>query len=323
MDRTERFYRIDQLLNEYAVVPIDTFLMELGVSRATFKRDLEYLKDRLNAPIEWDRDTGGYRFIKAGPLSPKYELPGLWFNAAEIHALLSMRHLLQNLGPGLLSPHVDPLLTRLKLLLESADIPVDSVEKRIRILRANARSYEPEHFAPIATAVLQRKRLELGYYTRGRDETGDRLVSPQRLTHYRDNWYLDAWCHDKKGLRSFAVECIRTVEPLTKPAKAIAESTLNRELASSYGIFAGQPHATAVLRFTAKRARWVAEEIWHPEQQSRWLEDGRYELRLPYSDDRELLMDILKYGADVEVIEPSALREGIRQHLEKTASQYR
>ena len=109
---------------------------------------------------------------------------------------------------------------------------------------------------------------------------------------------------------------------MTKPAKAIAESTLNRELASSYGIFAGQPRATAVLIFTAKRARWVAEEIWHPEQQSRWLDDGRYELRLPYSDDRELLMDILKYGADVEVAEPETLREAVKNLLETAASQY-
>ena len=146
---------------------------------------------------------------------------------------------------------------------------------------------------------------------------------PQRLAHYRDNWYLDAWCHDKKGLRIFAVECIRAVEPLAKAAKTVPESTLNRELASAYGIFAGLPHATAVLRFTAKRARWVAEEIWHPEQQSRRLEDGCYELRLPYSDDRELLMDILKYGADVEVVAPVELREAVRNLLETAANQYR
>ena len=315
MDRTERFYRIDQLLNEYAVVPIDTFLMELGVSRATFKRDLEYLKDRLNAPIEWDRDTGGYRFIKAGPLSPKYELPGLWFNAAEIHALLSMRHLLQNLGPGLLSPHVDPLLTRLKLLLESADIPVDSVEKRIRILRANARSYEPEHFAPIATAVLQRKKLELGYYARGRDETGDRQVSPQRLTHYRDNWYLDAWCHLRNGIRSFSLDAIRRVRLIDEAALEVGEQELDEILGTGYGIFSGKEVKWAALRFTPERARWVSRETWHPEQKSRFDEQGRYCLSVPYSDDRELVMDILKHGANVQVLEPSSLRERIASEL--------
>lgn len=171
--------------------------------------------------------------------------------------------------------------------------------------------------------MLQRKRLVIDYYNRERDEAGRREISPQRLTHYRDNWYLDAWCHRQKAVRSFAVECIREVEPLAKSAKAVAESTLNRELASAYGIFAGPPKAIAVLVFTAKRARWVAEETWHPEQQSRWLEDGRYELQIPYSDDRELLMDILKYGADVEVAGPGELREAVKKLLEEAVSQYR
>jgi predicted DNA-binding transcriptional regulator YafY len=100
-------------------------------------------------------------------------------------------------------------------------------------------------------------------------------------------------------------------------------ATLNRTLADSYGIFAGTPVATAVLVFNAKRARWVADEQWHPRQQNRWLEDGRYELRVPYSDDRELVMDILKYGADVEVVAPAALRGRIESMLEAAAMLYR
>ena len=122
---------------------------------------------------------------------------------------------------------------------------------------------------------------------------------------------------------SFAVECIRQAEPLAKPAKAVAESTLNKELASAYGIFAGQPRATAVLRFTPKRARWVADETWHPQQTTRWLEDGRFELNVPYSNDKELIMDILKYGAEVEVIAPDDLREAVKNQLDAAASQYR
>jgi predicted DNA-binding transcriptional regulator YafY len=315
MDRTERFYRIDQLLNEHRVVPVGVFLEELGISLATFKRDLEYLRDRLNAPIEWDREAGGYRFGKADPLTPKYELPGLWFNASEIHALLTMQQLLQNLGPGLLSPHIEPLLARLKMLLESADVPAGSVENRIRILRANARAYEPEHFAPVATAVLQRKRLEISYYTRSRNETQDRTVSPQRLTHYRDNWYLDAWCHLRHDVRSFALDSIRRVRLLDQPAQEVSEGELDAILGSGYGIFSGKTVKWAQLRFTPERARWVGRESWHPEQKSHYDEEGRYCLSLPYSDDRELIMDILKHGAQVEVLAPASLRERIRAEL--------
>jgi predicted DNA-binding transcriptional regulator YafY len=164
--------------------------------------------------------------------------------------------------------------------------------------------------------------LRVAYYNRERDETGTREVSPQRLTHYRDNWYLDAWCHDKKGLRIFDVECIRHADTLSKSAKAVPESTLNKELGSAYGIFAGQPTAIAVLRFTAKRARWAAYETWHPQQQSRWLDDGRYELHLPYSDPRELIMDILKYGPDVEVAAPDDLRKAVKNLLGEAGRQY-
>lgn len=323
MNRTERFYRIDQMLHEHRLVPIEVFLDELDISRATFKRDMEYLRDRLHAPIVWDRDAGGYRFESIPATGPAYELPGLWFTAGELYALLAAQKLLADIEPGILAAQLAPLQSRLAALLESSGHAATDIAKRMRLIAMNRRSVEPRFFSMLALALLERRRVEIDAWNRGRDTLDTRVISPQRLVHYRDNWYLDAWCHDKKGLRIFAVECIRAVEPLAKPAKAVTESTLNRELASSYGIFAGLPHATAVLRFTAKRARWVADEIWHPQQQSRWLEDGRFELAVPYSDDRELLMDILKYGPDVEVLAPEALLEAVKNQLDAAAGQYR
>lgn len=99
MDRTERFYHIDRLLNERRVVPVQTFLDELEVPLATFKQDLEYLRERFNAPIVWDRDAGGYRF-DAPSSGRRYDLPGLWFNASEMFAPLTMQQLLRILNPG-------------------------------------------------------------------------------------------------------------------------------------------------------------------------------------------------------------------------------
>ena len=121
MDRTERFYKIEQLLISRRVVPISVFLEDLGVSPATFKRDLDYLRDRMNIPIEWDCKARGYRHATTNPNDQSSTLPGLWFTASEVHALLTMQHLLANLGNGLLSSHIAPLQTRLKALLGSAD----------------------------------------------------------------------------------------------------------------------------------------------------------------------------------------------------------
>ncbi|MDP2254263.1 MAG: WYL domain-containing protein [Thiobacillus sp.] len=320
MSKLDEIYRLHRLLDGRRTgLPRAALIAEHGFSRSTLTRLIADLRDKLGAPIVCDPDRGGYRYDTA---DGRHALPGLWFSPAELLALVTLKHLLANLEPGLLDDHLRPLQARIDQLMESNHLGTGEAAQRIRPLSIASRRKNPRHFQAVAHAVLQRHRLKIDYYNRERDETSHREISPQRLAHYRDNWYLDAWCHDKKGLRIFAVECIRAVEPLTKPAKAVTESTLNRELASSYGIFAGQPHAIAVLRFTAKRARWVAEEIWHPDQQSRWLDDGRYELRLPYSHDRELVMDILKYGPEVEVTAPEALRTAVKKSLDAAAGQY-
>jgi predicted DNA-binding transcriptional regulator YafY len=310
MERTERFYRIEQLLRERPPVPVAVFLEELEISVATFKRDLEYLRSRLSAPIVWDGAGRGYRFA-ASPTGPVHELPGLWFNASEIHALLTMRQLLKDLQPGLLEPHIQPLLTRLNALLESGSHALPEVEKRVRVFHVARRSLDSRHFDQVANALLKRKRLRIRHFNRQNGETLEREVSPQRLIHYRENWYLDTWCHLRDAIRSFAVDAIETAALLEQPARKVADAELDRVLAAGYGIFSGEAVQWAVLRFSQERARWVGREIWHPEQKGAFDADGHYRLEIPYSDDRELLMDILRHGPEVEVLAPPALRESV------------
>ena len=320
MSRFDEIYRLHRLLDgrRTGIARAD-LVRDHGFAASTLARLVRDLREKLGAPLVHDAERGGYRYDTA---DGRLDLPGLWFTADELLALVTLKHLLANLEPGLLDDHLRPLHTRIDQLLASHHLGAGEANERIRLLAMAARHKNPRHFQVVAGAVLQRHRLTIEYYNRERDETGTREVSPQRLVHYRDNWYLDAWCHERKALRVFAVECIRNASALGKTARTVAESTLNRELGSSYGIFSGPPVATAVLVFTAWRARWVADETWHPEQQSRRLADGRYELRFPYSDDRELTMDILKYGADVEVIAPEALREAVKKAHETAAGQY-
>lgn len=324
MGKTDRVYQINQLLENRRVVTVEEFLDRLGVSLATFKRDLTMLRDHFNAPIIFDRDLGGYRFdTEEKRLGPQFELPGLWFSAEEIHALLTMQHLLSNLDTGgLLGPHIQPLLSRLSGLLGTASDSVDEVSRRIRIETVGARHFHLDHFQVIGSALLRRKRLIIRYHARGTDETTEREISPQRLVYYRDNWYLDAWCHLRKGLRNFAVDAIHGAELLDAPAKNEDEEHLDRELGAGYGIFSGSEVHWATLRFSSERSRWVAAEKWHPDQEGRYLEDGRYELKVPYADDREIIMDVLKYGTDCEVLEPPALVERVRDQFRRALNIY-
>jgi predicted DNA-binding transcriptional regulator YafY len=323
MERTERFYKIQNLLRSRHFVSMQDFMSELGVSRATFKRDLEYLRDRMCAPIVYDRDQKAYGFDPAVADSTLWQLPGLWFSADELQALLTMDRLLGDLQPGVLSELIAPLRKRLRGLLESGEHSAEDIARRIKILSMGSRRVAPAHFRTIATAVLTRKRLRLRHQRRQDGEVIDREVSPQRLVHYRDNWYLDAWCHKRQALRTFGLDAIETAMAVPdKDVKEISEDTLERHFASGYGIFAGSATRDAVLQFGASSARWVSRETWHPEQIGTPQLDGTYLLQFPYAQEPELVMDILKYGADAQVLAPESLRNAVAEKLRAAAKLY-
>ncbi|HID45845.1 MAG TPA: WYL domain-containing protein [Chromatiaceae bacterium] len=319
MDRTERFYKIDQLLRSRLSTPMAVIMAHLEVSRATVKRDIEYMRDRMGAPIVWDRARRGYCYDQE---DGQYALPGMWFNASEIYALLTMDYLLSNLQPGLLGPHIQPLCQRVHDLLEQGDHSAEEVASRIHIVRLARRDVDVQIFESLASALLSRQRVILHHYNRSTDETLQRAVSPQRLLYYRDNWYLHAWCHLRRGLRSFGMDVIRKVELTYKKAKDIATEELDAVFTSGYGIFAGRDTQQALLRFSPERARWIAHENWHPDQQGHFDDEGKYVLRIPYVNDAELLLDILRYGPDVEVLEPPELRRRVQQRLRQALQRY-
>ena len=193
-----------------------------------------------------------------------------------------MQRLLKDVGGGLLTEHLGPLSKRLEELTRHRRLNLGEAASRLRFPAIASRPAGPA-FQTVASATLQRKKIWIEYHARGTDQHSERTVSPQRVTHYRESWYLDAWDEGKAALRCFAIDRILRATILDQKAVDIAEAELDAHYASSYGIFGGRADKVAVLLFTRERARWVADEVWHPEQQGKWLEDGSYELRIPYN----------------------------------------
>ncbi|HWP94789.1 MAG TPA: WYL domain-containing transcriptional regulator [Gammaproteobacteria bacterium] len=319
MDRGERIYKLHRVFHSRRTpIRVADLCTRLNWSRSTVYRVLSELRDILGAPIIKDPATEGYCY---DPEAEDFELPGLWFNSSELHALFVMSELLRQVQPGFLEPELEPWRDRITELLHMKHAAGPELVRRVRILGMAARS-AGKWFQTCAEALLRRRQLAIRYHSRSKDTHTDRTVSPQRLVHYRDNWYLDAWCHAARALRTFSVDRILAAKVLDEEAREIPDAELDRHFATAYGIFAGEPSAVAVLCFTPRRARWVAEEQWHPQQQGRFLDDGSYELRVPYGDPTELIMDILKYGPDVEVRAPEALREAVKEKLESALARY-
>ena len=325
MDRTERFYRIEQLIRSRGVVSFQTLMETLEVSRATLHRDLQYLRDRMDAPIVHDTDAGGYR-LQAAPgdaAQASHQLPGVWFSEPEIHALLTLHQLVGGLDEGgLLARQLQPLLAKLHGMLGETESQGAELMRRVRIAGTARRPVPTQGFERAGDALLARRRLHLRYLTRRRNERSEREVSPQRLVHYRHTWYLDAWCHRSHALRRFALDAIEQATVLETPAHEVPLAEVEAALDRGYGIFPGHAVQWAELRFDSEAAAWVSHEEWHPEQQATWQDDGGYLLRLPFVDATELAMDVLRHGAHVQVLSPPDLQRAVRQTLAAALAAY-
>ncbi|MDO9023125.1 WYL domain-containing protein [Zwartia sp.] len=323
MDRTERFYKIQALLMAKPCVTMRQMQDALEVSRATLNRDLAYMRDRLGIPFAWDPSLRGYALTRQQSTDKTFELPGIWFNQQEIHSLLSIIELISKLeSGGLLQTQVAPIKARLESMLDNGVGDSREALNRIRIIPMAQRQVSSEYFQLITHALVQRKRLAVHHFARQTGQSTERQLSPQRLVYYRDNWYLDAFCHLRMDLRSFSLDALSQVSFVDQDAQAVEEAQLRETFETSYGIFTGKNRQVAKLKFTPFRAQWVAREIWHPEQVGQVHADSSYTLEVPYGEDWELIQDILRQGPDVEVLGPLALKQKVKETLQKMVALY-
>ena len=320
MKKNERLHHITTVLRARRRITRTELQDETGVSRATLMRDLAWLRDELNHPIHWDNEGQCYQWRASDRAedAPE-ELAGLWFKPSEVLALLTLGQLLLDIQPGdLMQRHLQPLEQRLKRILKQSGLDSAAerqIGERIRVIGLWQRRVPPQSFEIVGLALSQRRRLAMQYQARGTGEHSERTVSPQRLVYYRSNWLLDAWCHKRNELRSFSLDAIRRPSVLSESAIAIATEDLHQTLGNGYGIFSGKDVQWATLRFTPERARWVAAEQWHPKQKGHWDSQGHWILQIPYSDDRELVMDILRQTPEVEVLGPAGLRQRVLEKM--------
>ncbi|HKJ22941.1 MAG TPA: WYL domain-containing protein, partial [Gammaproteobacteria bacterium] len=255
MNRAERIYRLHTLLRNKRFISLQRMMDTLEASRATVVRDLGYMRDFMGAPIIYERTRNGYYY---NPEAPEFELPGLWFNSSELYGLLAADQLLEAVQPGLLTPYIGPLKARIRNLLQQSGHSSDTVTSRIRLQPMAVRTVDSALFEQAAAAVLQGVVLNIRYHGRERDAPTQRCIHPYMLVHYRNNWYLLAWCEQAEALRIFSLDRIRGAAADGRPVKPMAGEVLDRHLGASFGIFTGPAKAWAVLRFTKEVARWVA-----------------------------------------------------------------
>ncbi len=286
-------------------------------SRATFQRVLDFMRQELEAPIEYDRKLGVYRYN----LESAYELPGIFLSGEELAGLAGMAHWLAQQQTEFLNVCLQPALARIERALAYRKVDWGGLRSRIRYLPIAARNSDGGNFRLVMEGLLHRKKLMLVFESRDGTETR-RTVSPLHLVRYRDNWYLDAYCHLRQALRCFGVDRIHSCQTLDETAEKVPQDLLDAYYADAYGIFSGHATGEATILFHGNTARQVSRETWHPLQKGQWKDKALYYLSIPYSDPRELIMDIMRYGPEAEIISPPDLRTEFIKNLKSTLNKY-
>ncbi len=318
----DKFHRYNDLLrilkNRRLPVKLADLAEKMECDKATVKRIVSEMRDFLDAPILSNRN--GYQLDTSR--SDSFELPGVWFSSGELVALLTMQQVLSGVREGVLADEFNELRQRIDKLLANRKIGSAHLAKKVRALMHGIRGKNISSFPLVADALARERQLQFTYHRRDTNQTEQRHVSPQQLLYYRGNLYLQAWCHQRKELRSFALERMHDCVMLDATIQSVEATIIEKAIGAGYGIFSGPADHIAVLRFKVPTAHWIEDEIWHEQQQQQWLPDGRLELRVPFGNPTELLMDILRHGADVEVISPASLRRALVQKLQQSLTQY-
>lgn len=308
LDRIQQLHRI--LAGHKQPVALRKIAERLECSERTAHRLIEDLQLYFHAPIEYSREKNGWYYATT---AGKFELPGLWLTSAELQSLTLLLDVLANVGKGLLGEELGVVETQIHSLLKARDIEPNAFVRHIKVLPLGNRHLPGKVFQQVGEALLRRERLVIRYKSYAH-QTTRRTISPQTLVYYRDNWYLDAWCHLRNDLRVFSLARIEDLEFTGQAVHDVSEDALRQHFGGSYGIFAGSSTHIARLRFLPELAREIAMQQWHPEQQGEW--DGSdYILSFPYSNPAELVGDILRHVPNVAVDAPESLRKAVYQRL--------
>ena len=286
-----------------------TLADQFEMSIATSKRDINYLRDRLCAPLSFDPKKNGFCYQEGFHL-PFEESPRIIFllamlsklaDEAGLGELQEVKQLEQRLS-AMISPDYGTVIDSLQCLW----IEIESIDHRI--------------FEIIIEAVVKKQLLALQYSSIG-GKSSARTVAPLQIINYQGRWYCYAFCSLRRENRLFHIGRIQSagLTGVNIPENVALDRSI---IGQSFGIFQGKPRYTAEILFTSTAAELVKNQRWHKDQKIEPVENGVL-LRLPVSDNRELVMKILQYGSMAKVLSPPELIKRLQTEIIAMSDNYR
>jgi len=305
----ERMLRIHQALQAGGFPNASKLARAVDVSTKTIHRDIEFMRNRLNLPVEFAARSNGYFYN--GEVSG---FPTMQITEGEIFALVVAEKALQQYrGTSFEKPLLSAIKKMEQALPDTISLNLADIERTISFRTRAEPILNLEIFDALAKAVAQRQQLELHYRKPGQPAE-KRLVDAYHLANINGEWYLFAYDHARKDLRTFVPA---RIQPTGKNFERPQRFSLEKRLRGSFGVHAGAGEFDVVIRFNPRAADYIREKKWHPSQTLRDLKNGGAELKMKLSSLAEVQRWVLSWGGDAKVLKPKALVESVRTAAQK------
>lgn len=309
----ERMVRIHQAIQSGHFPNASTLARELEVSTKSIQRDLEFMRDRLELPLEYHPQRFGYHYTQEVS-----SFPTLQITEGELFALLVAEKALQQYrGTNFEKPLLSAFKKMAAALPDTVSLHLADWDQTISFRTRAEPILNLEIFDALAQATARRQQLELTYRKPGRQRTEPRLVDPYHLANINGEWFLFAYDHARKDIRTFVPARVQAVRPTGRVFARPQAFSLERRLRDSFGVHSGQGDYVVVLRFNELVADYIREKKWHDSQQLRELRNGGVELRLRLSSLVEIERWVLSWGGNAQVVRPTELAAAVRQAARK------
>ncbi|MFQ5714237.1 MAG: helix-turn-helix transcriptional regulator [Candidatus Scalinduaceae bacterium] len=301
--------------------------IKFETSQKTAQRDIEFIRDRISAPLEYSYDNRGYYYT-----DKSYELPPIWLSENELVAFILAKRLAAAIPDKNIKNSLSAFINKFSSLVsekacgersESIGFNLDDLQDKISLKNIEYYSVDENLFRKVVNALFTGKPLEIQYYSPYKNERTRRRILPLHLLDYMGNWHLAAFCALKNEIRNFSLsrisECNYTNDKISLPPNL---PQIKNYIRKNFGIFYGGKNYDVSLKFSPKASRTVKEQIWHKKQKIKELKDGSIILKVPVADITEIKRETLKYGAEVEVLKPLRLRKEILEEIKKMKKIY-
>jgi predicted DNA-binding transcriptional regulator YafY len=309
----ERMLRIHQTLQSQKFPNAVTLAREAEVSTKTIHRDIEFMRDRLNLPIEFNSGKNGYFY--AGEVSA---FPTMQITEGELFALVVAEKALQQYrGTSFEKPLLSAIKKMEQALPDTISLNLADLEQTISFRTSVEPILDLKIFDVLAKAVAQRAQLELSYRKPGEKKSEVRIIDPYHLANINGEWFLFAFDHARKDIRTFVPARIQSVKKTGKIFTRPQKFSLAKRLRDSFGVHSGEGEFEVILHFNARAADYIREKKWHESQELRELKNGELELKMKLSSLREVERWVLSWGGEAKVIKPRALAESVKAAAQK------